>query len=162
MVDQFRQFIEVFEAFDKHGVDYILIGGVAVVLQGMERLTRDIDILVKMVPDNIDKLRKALHAVFDDASIEEITLSELHDYPVVRYGTPNGFYIDIISRIGEVATYEGLGYEVIEYQGIAIRIATPETLYELKKDTLRDRDKMDAVFLKELIKARKSTPSNRK
>lgn len=88
MADQFRDFIQVFAAFDKHEVDYILIGGVAVVLHGMERLTRDIDIFVKMAPENIDKLRKALHAAFDDTSIEEITLSELQKYPVIRYGTP--------------------------------------------------------------------------
>jgi hypothetical protein len=160
MADQFKQFIEVFEAFDKYDVNYILIGGVAVIFQGLERLTRDIDIFVKMVPDNIVKLRRALHAVFNDTSIEEITLNDLNDYPVIRYGTPSGFYIDIMSRLGEVATYENLEFEIIEYQGIRIKVATPETLYKLKKDTIRDKDKIDAEFLKELIKTRKANLSN--
>jgi len=160
MADQFRDFIEVLEAFDKHEVDYILIGGVAIILHGMERLTRDIDLFVKMVPENIDKLRKALHTVFDDTSIEEITFEELNKYPVIRYGTPNGFYIDIMSRLGEAATFEDLEYEILDYQGIRIKIGTPETLYRLKKDTVRDRDKIDAIFLKELIKAKQSNHSD--
>ena len=158
MADQFTDFIQVLDAFDTHGVDYILIGGVAVVLHGMERLTRDIDIFVKMVPENIDQLRKALHTVFDDTSIEEITLNELNKYPVIRYGTPSGFYIDIMARLGEVATFDDLEYEIIDYEGTKIKIATPETLYKLKKDTIRDKDKMDAIFLKALIKARESPP----
>lgn len=154
MADQFRDFIEILEAFDKHGVDYILIGGVAIILHGMERLTRDIDLFVKMVPENIDKLRKALHTVFDDTSIEEITFEELNKYPVIRYGTPDGFYVDIMARLGEAVTFEDLEYEILDYQGIRIKLGTPETLYKLKKDTVRDRDKIDAIFLKELIKAK--------
>jgi hypothetical protein len=64
MVDQFKEFIEVFKALGRQKVDYVLIGGVAVILHGMERLTRDIDIIVKMSPENIENLRKALHTVF--------------------------------------------------------------------------------------------------
>ncbi|MDZ7359759.1 MAG: nucleotidyl transferase AbiEii/AbiGii toxin family protein [candidate division KSB1 bacterium] len=160
MEDQFEDFIKVLEAFEKYEVDYILIGGVAVILHGMQRLTRDVDVFVKFIPENIGKLRKALHSIYNDPSIEEITLSELNDYPVIRYGTPNGFYIDIMARLGEVATYESLKYEVIDYNGIKIKIATPETLYELKRDTLRDKDKIDAVFLRELIEANKASLPN--
>ena len=160
MADQFRDFIAVLNAFDRHEVDYILIGGVAVILHGMERLTRDVDIFVKMDAENIDALRKALHSIFDDTSIEEITFEELKKYPVIRYGTPNGFYIDIMARLGEVVSFEDLEYETIAYQGTKIRIGTPETLYKLKKNTVRDRDKIDAIFLKELIKAKQSNHSD--
>ena len=79
MADQFRDFIAVLNAFDRHKVDYILIGGVAVILHGMERLTRDVDIFVKMDAENIDTLRKALHSIFDDTSIEEITLRGIEE-----------------------------------------------------------------------------------
>ena len=59
MIDQFEDFIKVFKAFEEEKLDYVLIGGVAVVFHGIERVTRDIDISVKMIPDNISKLRKA-------------------------------------------------------------------------------------------------------
>ena len=126
----------------------------------MQRLTRDIDIFVKMTFKNIEKLRKALHALFEDASIEEITLSDLEQYPVIRYGTPNGFCIDILARLGEVATFDCLEYETVEILGTRIRVATPEALYRLKKDTVRPEDKIDAMFLKEIIKRREANRSD--
>lgn len=151
MADQLEYFLQVIKALNDYQVEYILIGGVAVIFHGMDRLTRDIDVFVKMEPHNIERLRKALHAVFDDASIEEITFDELTQYPVIRYGPPEDFYIDILTRLGEAASYEDLEYELIEYEGIPVRIATPETLYNLKKDTIREKDKADAFFLQQLI-----------
>jgi len=151
MANQFKEFISVLKALDEHNVDYVLIGGVAVILHGMERLTRDIDLFIKMVSKNIENLKKALISVFNDTSIEEITLNELQNYPVIRYGTPNGFYIDIMSRLGEAVSFKDLEYEIIEYQDVKVKIATPEMLYSLKKDSLRYRDKIDAQFLKEII-----------
>ena len=92
--------------------------------------------------------------VFEDNAIKEITLSELTKFPVIRYGTPNGFYIDIMARVGELATFEDLKYETIDYQGIKIKIAKPESLFELKKDSIRDKDRIDTIFLKKLIEAK--------
>ena len=97
MSNQFKNFLSVLKALDNHKVDYLLIGGVAVILHGLERLTRDIDIFIKLIPQNIENLRTALNSVFNDDSIEEITLNELQNYPVIRYGTPNGFYIDLMA-----------------------------------------------------------------
>ena len=151
----------VLDALDKQKVKYILVGGIAVMLHGIERLTRDIDIFVKMDNKNIERLRKALHSIFEDESIKEITLEELQKYAVIRYGTPDDFYIDIIARLGEVAVYEDLEYEIISCQDIKIRIATPETLYNLKKDTIRYKDKFDAAYLKDLIKIRQSKVSDK-
>jgi hypothetical protein len=37
MQDQFAEFIKVLEALEAHEVDYVLIGGVAVILHGMHR-----------------------------------------------------------------------------------------------------------------------------
>ncbi len=154
MPDYFYKFLQILKALDKYKVDYILIGGVAVILHGLERLTRDIDLFVKNEVKNIERLRQALSSVFKDASIEEITLEELQKYPVIRYGTPSSFYIDIMMKLGEKITFDNLEYEIIEHQGVRIKIATPETLVYLKNETLRDKDKIDAFYLKELLKAR--------
>lgn len=155
MEDPFNRFLQVIDALNKHNVEYILIGGVAIIFHGMPRLTNDIDFFVRLTLENLEKLRRALYSVFIDDSIEEITLDELTDYPVIRYGTPDDFYIDIMARIGVVTTFENLDYEIVEYEGIEARIATPETLFRLKKDTMRDKDKMDLFFLNELIQSQK-------
>ena len=147
----FENFLEILKALWQEKVEYILIGGFAVIIHGMPRVTQDLDIFVKMVPENINKLRKALKTVFNDIAIDEITQDDLNDYSVIRYGTPGGFYIDILGRIGEVATYNDLKYEIITVEGVPVRIASIETLFWLKKDTLRPEDKRDAFFLNSLI-----------
>lgn len=162
MNNQLQNFLQVLEALDKQNVQYILVGGVAVILHGIERLTRDIDIFVKLDDKNIEQLRKALFSIFQDESIEEITLEELQEFAVIRYGTPGDFYIDIMARIGEVAVYEDLEYETIHYEGIKVKIATPETLYNLKKDSMRYKDKFDAAYLKEFIDIRQKEVSEKR
>ena len=57
-----------------------------------------------------------------------------------------------MAKLGEIATFNDLDYDVIEVEGSKINIATPETLFFLKKDTIRPEDKRDAFFLKEVIK----------
>jgi predicted nucleotidyltransferase len=106
MASQINLFLRVLQALNDYDVEYILIGGVAVILHGLNRLTRDIDIFINLDEANIERLRGALRSVFDDASIEEITFEELRKYPVIRYGTPQDFYIDILARLGEASQLE--------------------------------------------------------
>ena len=117
----------------------------------MARFTQDIDLFVKLQEDNILKLQKALYSVFRDESIYEITFSELQNYPVIRYGSDEEFYIDILSKIGTAFSFESLKFEELEIEGHKIKIATPETLYKLKENTYRSVDQNDLIFLKELI-----------
>ena len=66
MTDQFKEFINLLKKLAEYDVDYILIGGVAVIMHGMERLTRDIDLFIRNTPSNIDKLKDALHSLYQD------------------------------------------------------------------------------------------------
>ena len=49
-------YIDLFSALQRHQVQYVLIGGLAVSLHGVERTTMDIDITVAMQPDNLSAL----------------------------------------------------------------------------------------------------------
>ena len=148
-------FMAVLKALHEQDVEYVLVGGLAVSLHGVSRVTDDLDIFVKREPGNLEKLKKALYSVFTDESIEEIDMTDLEDYPVVRYGTPEDYYIDIMDRIGELFKYDDLEYQIIESQGIPIRIATIETLIMLKKDTIRTVDKADVLLLMEKLEEKK-------
>jgi predicted nucleotidyltransferase len=150
MTNQFKEFLSLLTALDEKNVEYILIGGVAVIIHGLERLTRDIDILIKLSHDNVKNLIDALNSLYKDESIDEITYNELQKYSVIRYGTPKGFYIDIIARLGEAVSFDDLKYEITEYHGVNIKIATPESLLNLKKNSMRERDKMDVSFLRKI------------
>jgi len=154
MTSLFDKFLELIDGLEKEGVDYVLIGGFAVILYGMPRLTQDVDIFLRNDSDNIHRLQKALYNIFSDDSVREITAEELERYPVIRYGSPDGFFIDFIVKIGAAFTYDDLNYEIIEVEGCRIRVATAETLYRLKKDTVRPIDQSDAAFLAELLRHR--------
>jgi Nucleotidyl transferase AbiEii toxin, Type IV TA system len=49
-------YLDLFSKLQQFEVQYLLIGGLAVSLHGVERATMDIDITVAMQPNNLDKL----------------------------------------------------------------------------------------------------------
>ena len=59
------------------------------------------------------------------------------------------FYVDILSRLGTAFRYDDLDFAEVEVEGVPVRLATPETLIELKRDTVRPIDKDDAARLRD-------------
>ena len=149
--DLFERSLQVIASLEREGVEYAVIGGVALSIHGLVRATEDLDLFVRPTPDNIERLRRALRAVWDDPEIEHITADDLcGDYPVVRYGPPEGvLYLDILTRIGERASFEDLEVEVREIEGVPVHVVSPRTLYWLKKDTVRPIDQADAMALRQ-------------
>ena len=50
---------------------------------------------------------------------------------------------------GEPFAYADLPVTVIEIRGVKINVVTPQTLYDMKKNTVRYKDKIDAYNLRE-------------
>jgi len=153
--DLFDKFLKIIDALEKEKVDYILIGGFAMVLYGMPRATQDIDIFIKCREENIERLQRALYSVFNNKNVFEITFSELQNYPVIRYGAEEGYYVDILANIGTAFSFEDLMFEELNVEGHKINIASVESLYKLKENTLRAIDKSDLLFLKQAMKNKK-------
>src|SRR5207237_3398177 len=117
---------------------------------GVGRLTEDIDLFVRPTSQNVERLQRALRSVWQDPSIDEITAADLAgDYPAIQYVAPDGTTIDILSRLGEMFEFADLEASVYAYGDVAVKVATPDTLYRMKRDTVRLRDKADAQALKE-------------
>ena len=148
-MDFVADFLRFVDSLNRNGVEYVLIGGAALNVHGLLRATEDVDVFVKPTSQNVDHLKAALRDLWEDDSIEEIAAEDLlGDYPVIRYGPPEGsMYIDILTRVGSLAAYDDLEWEVIAIQDIEIRVATPRTLFELKKNTVRPIDHSDAARL---------------
>jgi len=105
-----------------------------------------------MLPAWIEKLRSALRVTYEgDPNINEISSADLlGEYPAVRYVPPTGdLYFDVITRLGEVASFETIDAEVKDVDGTQIRVATPAALYRMKKGTVRSQDHVDAAALRE-------------
>ena len=139
-------------AFQAAGLEYVLIGAGAMAFHGIVRATEDLDLFIRATPENIERLRAALRAVYQgDPNINEISSEDLlGDFPAVRYYPPSGdLYFDVLTRLGEVASFETVEAEVKEVDGTHIRVATPSALYRLKKGTVRLQDRTDAAALRE-------------
>lgn len=81
----FDRFVEIAQAFQREGVQYILIGGVAVNLHGIIRATEDVDFFIRPDEENIERMKAALRSLWDDPTIDEIQASEFAgEYPTLR------------------------------------------------------------------------------
>ncbi len=145
---------KVLQALEQERVKYVVFGGVALNLLGLARATEDLDIFVAPEADNIERLRTALHRVFDDPNIEDITTADLlGEYPAIQYIPPEGnFHIDILTRLGEAFRFEDLVARSVDFGGLAVTVVTPETLYAMKKGTIRPKDWGDAEALRRRFK----------
>ncbi|MDF0378131.1 DUF6036 family nucleotidyltransferase [Methylophilus sp. YYY-1] len=56
-------YLDLFAALQKFDVDYLLIGGLAVSLHGVERATMDVDITVAMQPENLEGMLQCAKAL---------------------------------------------------------------------------------------------------
>jgi len=142
----------VLRAFEAAGLEYVLIGAAAMAFHGLVRATEDIDLFIRATSDNIERLRSALRQAYDgDPQVNEISTTDLlGEYPAVRYFPPTGdLYFDVLTRLGEVGSFETVDAEIKEVQGTKVRIATPLALYRMKKGTIREKDHVDAAALKE-------------
>lgn len=83
--------------------------------------------------------------------IEEINAEDLlGEYPAVQYVPPQGtFHLDILTRLGEAYRFDDLDSERVDFDGLEVTVVTPETLYRMKKSTVRPQDWGDAERLRQ-------------
>jgi hypothetical protein len=150
----FERLQSLLGAFEREGLEYAIIGAIALNLHGLARFTEDLDIFVAPKAENIERLKRALRSVFTDPAIEEITASDLlGPYPAVQYVPPDGsFHIDILTRLGTAYSFVDLETERTPFGELQVTVVTPRTLYRMKRDTIRLRDRADAELLKQRFK----------
>jgi hypothetical protein len=146
---EFAEVKKIISALEAHGVEYILVGSMAMATWGVIRATQDMDFFVLPEPDNVERLKEALRSVFHDPAIDEISAEDLAGaYPAIKYVPPEGdFSLDILARLGEAFTYHDLDWEELDVEGVVIRAATPSTLFRMKRNTVRPQDRLDAAEL---------------
>jgi predicted nucleotidyltransferase len=145
------------------GVDFILVGGLAAVIQGAPVTTMDVDIVHSQSAENIDRLLtflKSVEAVYrrlDDRQIEpkERDLSgKGHVFLVTRVGP-----LDVLAVIQGGRSYEDLLQHTvdIDFRGHTLRVLSLETLIELKKGSTDPKDKQRLPVLKETLRQLEET-----
>jgi hypothetical protein len=152
---------EIFVALDRRGVDYIVVGGLAAVLQGAPVHTDDLDVVYARDPANLERLQSALEdmgAVFrtDPARRIRPNLSHLesdgHKLLKTRHGV-----LDLLATVEEATDYAALlpDAETFEVAGVEVRVLSLERLAEIKRKLDRPKDKLMLAVIEATLAERK-------
>jgi hypothetical protein len=133
--------------FREEGVEYVLIGGQAVRLNGFMRATEDIDVLVKATRANGERIIRAL-AFLDAASeLDANWFAPLPNGDVENIRVADDLLIDLLfAANGE--TYESVQPYVreLELEGTLIKVLNIDGLIKTKTD-YREKDVLDKQVL---------------
>lgn len=141
----------VLAALEREQVRYVVFGAAALNLHGLARFTEDLDVFVSPQRENIERLKRALRSVFDDPHIEEISADDLlGEYPAIQYVPPEGtFHIDILVRLGDAFEFDDLEVNRLSFEELVVSVASPATLFRMKRNTVRLKDRADAELLRQ-------------
>lgn len=138
--DDFKDF---FVFLNRYEVEYIVVGGYAVIVRGYSRSTGDIDIWVNKTRDNFHKLQKAIKkfGLPIDAVKETEFFSD--DYDVFSFGKPP-YAIEIMTAVkGLDFNVTFLSATVEQINDTPIRIIHLQNLIAAKKAAGRNKDLND-------------------
>jgi hypothetical protein len=139
-----QSFRRILEILERHGVEYVVVGGVAAVLQGAPVTTFDVDALIKVDRTNVERLAKALAAL--DARYREHGALRPTQEDLAAGGhfllMTSGGPLDVLGFIGGGKRYEDVA-EIATRMSVgdlSIRVLPLETLIEEKRLLRRDKD----------------------
>ena len=151
------ELINLWRAFEKNKLKYIMVGGFASILNGYNRLTSDIDIWIKDTKEN----RSALQL-----SLQEIGLETIPDLQNIDFipgwssiNLPSGFELDVMTKLKGFEQekfdecYLTANEAIIE--NISVRFFHINQLIESKKAANRLKDQLDVEELEKIKRQNK-------
>lgn len=163
-VDHRVDWLTITECFDRHGVEYLIVGGVGAQLHGATRPTSDFDSLPKTSGENLDRLGGALRELGAYLRVEGLTDDEARALPVHLDGTTlarmdistwrtDAGDLDVLTAIptrdGGRSRYEDLLVRAssVDFGGVLVRVAALEDIIASKEwaDRPKDRAALDEL-----------------
>jgi hypothetical protein len=143
-----NDFKELLELFNKHKVEYLVVGGYALAFHGAPRFTGDIDLFVRPARENAERILAALN----DFGFGSLDLSE-DDFSVpgkvIQLGVPP-VRIDIVTSISGVSWERAdTGKVPGQYGQTPVRFISREDFIANKRATGRRKDAADIEALGE-------------
>lgn len=138
---------EIFAALAAAGVDYVTVGGFAVIAHGVVRATVDVDIVPSPEPSNALRMSEALVRLDAHPAGEPelaVTADLLARDANTRFISPAG-QIDVLAQGQYRRLFADLRARAatIEVEGTPVIVASRNDLIRLKAATGRDRDLLD-------------------
>ena len=134
------------------GVRFVVVGGVAVALQGFMRFTEDVDILLDSDKANLERLLRALSG-YGEGYARELTVDDFTDEEgAIRIiEETEQCQIDIFTRMSGLV-YDDLAQDsqTFDMHGRTIVYASKAKLIALKSGSHREKDQLDVMALRRL------------
>lgn len=126
-----------------------MVGGFAIRGAGYLRSTMDIDLLIDASEENEAKVYEAMRSL-PDRAVDQLDPGDVARFTVVRVA--DEIVVDLMQSASGIdfAAAES-GIVVREVAGVAIPFASPELLWRMKRMTHREKDKLDLIFLRQVI-----------
>ena len=150
-VENFTPFENLLVNLVDAGVDFATVGGLAVGMNGYVRVTDDADIIVNDSPENLtillECLRKwgegwARELKIEDFAPQEGAIRVMEDFDLDIFTRMRGKSLDDFRpRLRYLKTHE-----------VEIPFLSPIDLIFLKETSLRDKDKLDVLAMREIIR----------
>ncbi len=152
-----QSFRRILELLEQHHVEYVVVGGVAAVLQGAPVTTFDIDALFKVDHANVDRLAQVLtilNARYREHRDLRPTVRDLAAGGHLLLMTDSGPF-DVLGFIVDGRRYEDVADSVrrMPVGDLTIQVLSIETLIAEKKALGRDKD-LATVRLLEAVLSR--------
>jgi hypothetical protein len=145
------RFEKLLVALARADLDFAVVGGVAVILNGYPRLTVDLDIVISEHPENIRRLLVCL-AQWGEGWARELKPQDF----AAQEGSvrvTEDFDLDIFTRMqGSRLDDFRPRLKYIETEGTRIAYLSPQDLIALKKDSWREKDRLDVAAMREIIR----------
>ena len=142
----YRDVHEVARLLEEEHVTYALIGGYALALQGIVRLTEDVDVLVEPTPENAARWVRALTKLPDGAAKELSGDTTLHEEPyAIRIN--DEFTVDVMNSASGLSWADLQPY-VKRIDGI--NVVSLEGLLRMKQGG-RLKDQADAEAIRKVL-----------
>jgi hypothetical protein len=153
-------FLGLFRALDRAGVEHVVVGGVAAILEGAPIATLDLDIVYRSDDENVRRLAgllDELEARYRDPAGREIrpTASRLQANSVNLMSTTLG-PMDATQRIGADWRWEDLAdrSHVVKVGELEIRVLDLASIIESKIAAGRERDQAMLPVLRRTLEER--------
>jgi len=147
------------KAFHEASVDYVIVGGVALVLHGSAHVTTDLDICYSRAPENLERLAKALEALKPALRGAPAGLPFRLDARTLRAGqnftlTTTAGDLDLLGELSGVGGYaEAVRRAVtLEVYGLPVKVLALDGLELSKRASGRPKDRVHLLEIAELKK----------
>jgi predicted nucleotidyltransferase len=149
-------------ALVSRGVDFVVIGGFAVIAQGGSRITQDLDLCFAGDPANLEALGDALvgmHAHLRGVA-EDVPFvpdaDTLRRMQILTLDTDHG-PLDLLVEPAGAPRYDALRRraDALDLGGLRVLVASVEDLMAMKRASGRDKDLLDLAELEVIDRLRR-------